>query len=115
MDLLATRTSTTRGHAPARKVTTGPVAHLGGVPATPPAGVPQIPNTPPAGFEAPPAPMAPLAHSGGVPAPHIFREYTGPALTAQPPRTSALRIVLLMLVLAAVGVGAGVLISELGG
>ncbi|HSK02807.1 MAG TPA: hypothetical protein VK932_16260 [Kofleriaceae bacterium] len=131
MELLATRTSTTRGHAPARKVATGPVAHLGTVPNTPPVGVPQIPNTPPVGFEAPPArrlvedpaagypavpaPMAPLAHSGGVPAPHLVREHSGPAPAGPPPRTSALRIVLLMLVLAAIGVGAGVMISELGG
>jgi eukaryotic-like serine/threonine-protein kinase len=142
MELLATRTSTTRGHAPARKLATGPVAHVAAVPATPPVGVPQVPRTPPVGipqvpttppvgFEAPPArrlvedpaagyhavpaPMAPLAHSGGVPAPHLVREHSGAAPLGPPPRTSALRIVLLMLVLAAIGVGAGVLISELGG
>jgi serine/threonine-protein kinase len=128
VELLATRTSTTRGHLPARKVTTGPVAHLG-----PPAPRPSIAATPPQGLEhAPPAPwpgdaptqptLMPGLHvpaaadqSGVVLAP-LPREPTGPARPRPRPRprTSTLRIALFMVMLAAIGVGAGMLISELG-
>jgi serine/threonine-protein kinase len=139
MELLQTRTSTTRGHLAPRKSNTGPIAHL-----TP---VPQIRPSPAFGFEAPsargrlvedpaasrpaiPAPEAsypampapfgdapPFAPPGRFPTPLPVRDLRGPMrgpAPAPPPRTSMVRILLLMLVLAAVGVGAGVLISELG-
>jgi serine/threonine-protein kinase len=150
VELLTTRTSTTRGHA-APKVRTGPIKHL-----TPPVGSAvepaaisdTLPDTPlpNIGFEAPPArrlvgdanagpaavsaqdasypamPAPPggsapfggplqIAPSGGVPR-AVARDRSAPVPVA--PRTSALRITLLMLLLAAFGVGAGVLISELG-
>jgi serine/threonine protein kinase len=135
MELLQTRTSTTRGHLAPHKSSTGPIAHL-----TP---VPQIRPSPAFGFEAPsargrlvegpsasrpaipaaesshpamPAPFGggpPFARPGGAPTPLPFRPLRPPP-PAPPPRISTVRIFLLMLVLAAVGVGAGILISELG-
>jgi tRNA A-37 threonylcarbamoyl transferase component Bud32 len=139
MGLLATRTSTARGVAaprvtPPRRVQSGPIPYLppGGGTATPPAGTPATPAQP-AGFEAPPArrlvdepaaaappiaagdasyPAMPAPHAA-VPAPLRGREASVP-VRRPPPRTSPLRITLLMIVLAAVGVGAGVLISQLG-
>jgi len=198
MELLATRTSTTRGVAAPVKLQTGPVAHLGGtagssasirpIPGTPPVGVPQLATppvgipqlatppvgipqftaTPPAGiphtpgpaeappyqghrpgdqsggFAYPPPPPPgpyPMGHeaSGRVHMPHAHdgsgvarmphahdgsgvarapHAHDGSGVARMPPaprsRTSPLRIALLMLVLAAVGVGAGVLISQLG-
>jgi eukaryotic-like serine/threonine-protein kinase len=136
MELMATRTSTARGHA-APRIRTGPVALV-----TPPAGVAQLQPSPAFGFEAPsarrlvddpsasspvmPAPDAsypampappgrlpPPAYAGAAPAPDTIRELSAP-VHAPRPRTSALRIVLLMIVLAALGVGAGILVSELG-
>jgi eukaryotic-like serine/threonine-protein kinase len=160
MELLATKTSTTRGHAPSR-VSTGSIKHLtpsagtsgprpapilatpvpGAIPGTPMPGL--IPGTPMpgAGFEAPPArrlvgdpgaggPPAVHAHDasypampapfggpagfpspGGVPMP-VTGDRSAPV--SAPTRISPLRIALLMLILAAFGVGAGMLISELG-
>jgi len=143
MELLATRTSTTRGHAAPRKVATGPVPQLPATPVGPGAGAPAGQST--HGLEAPPAtshlamPASPggvpgglhvspsggvpllgppggaliVPPSGGLPAPGFGR---GPVAWPQAPtapRTSALRITLIMLALAAFGVGAGVLISQL--
>jgi len=136
MDLLATRTMTTKGVAPPR-------LERGRLPYTTPApGVPAILPAPAFGFEAPsagrlvedpganrpallppeasypalPVPGGPLApgQSGGTPAAEGGRERTGVAPPPPPRPTSMLRIVLLMMVLAAVGVGAGILVSELG-
>ncbi len=131
MELLATRTSTTRGHAAPRKVASY---------VTPASAVPHIMPSPAFGLEAPsagrlvedpagsappmaapapagshagiPAPLSPLAYSGPAAAPHLAN---GPVTTAPPaPRLSGVRIALLMFVLAGAGVGAGLLISRLG-
>jgi serine/threonine-protein kinase len=133
MELMATRTSTTRGHVAPRKVATGPVPHLpagSGGPAGPGASTHGLEAPPASSHLAMPVPLGggsggvPLFSpsggamaappSGGVPGPGFGR---GPAVWPQAPtapRTSVLRITLIMLALAAFGVGAGVLLSQLG-
>jgi serine/threonine-protein kinase len=128
MELLATRTSTARGVGAPRKVATGPVPQI------PPTGpmVPIADASHPA-MPAPPPPAAPLlslAELAGTPdtlrdvpvhipshvPSHPPYHAPGPApLPAPPrPRSSPVRLVVWMLVLAAIGVGVGVLIAELG-
>jgi len=134
MELLATRTSTSRGHAAPRSVRTGPVGLV-----TPVGGVASIQPSPAFGWEtagasrpAPPAsdasypafptsdashpamPAPGLPPAGFPPAPDTLLDPSLAGSRTTPRRTSMLRVFLLMLVLAAIGVGAGILVSELG-